>query len=280
MSQENIRPENLFKIGDIARLFHISVSTLRHYEELGLVMPEYIHPETGYRYYSINQFEVLSTLRYLRVLDMPLGKISSFLENRSLDTIERMLKEQKAAVDEKQRELVRVGRKLDRRLAQITEARTSVFGEVQEIESEPGRIVWLRYEFYASAGSLPEAPLMRVDFNRKDPIVFLGKVGAGISLEHLLLKEFERYDTIFLLLADEDEYEGEYEILPAQRCLSVRFHGHHKDAAPYYRLLTEKMEESGWEPAGFSREVTIIDQGLSSDPADYVTEIQIPVREK
>jgi effector-binding domain-containing protein len=125
---------------------------------------------------------------------------------------------------------------------------------------------------------MPEAPLMRI--NQKDPLIFLGKVGAGISLEHLLLQEFERYDTVFLLLDDEDEYDGEYELLPAQRCLSVRFHGHHKDADPYYRLLAEKMEENRWEPAGFSREVTIIDYGLSSDPAEFVTEIQIPVREK
>ena len=47
----------LFPIGDVARLFHISVSSLRHYEKLGLLQPEYIDPDTGYRYYSIRQFE-------------------------------------------------------------------------------------------------------------------------------------------------------------------------------------------------------------------------------
>lgn len=54
-------------------MFHISVGTLRHYEKIGLLQPEYIDNETGYRYYSTRQFECLNTIRYLRVLDMSLS---------------------------------------------------------------------------------------------------------------------------------------------------------------------------------------------------------------
>ena len=39
----------LFQIGEMARLFHLSVSSIRHYEALGLVTPELIDPDTGYR---------------------------------------------------------------------------------------------------------------------------------------------------------------------------------------------------------------------------------------
>ena len=67
--------KKLFQIGDVARMFHISVGSLRHYEKAGLLKPEYTDSETGYRYYSIRQFEVLNTIRYLRVLDMPLNEI-------------------------------------------------------------------------------------------------------------------------------------------------------------------------------------------------------------
>lgn len=56
----------LFSIGDVAKLFHISVSSLRHYEAMGLLTPEQIDPDSGYRYYSTRQFEVLNTIRYLR----------------------------------------------------------------------------------------------------------------------------------------------------------------------------------------------------------------------
>lgn len=71
--------KELFQIGDVAKMFHISVGTLRHYEKFGLLQPEYIDSETGYRYYSTRQFECLNTIRYLRVLDMPLPQIKDFL---------------------------------------------------------------------------------------------------------------------------------------------------------------------------------------------------------
>ena len=66
----------LFQIGDIAKLFHLSVSSLRQYEAIGLLKPERIDPTTGYRYYSVRQFEPLNTIRYLRALDMPLREIA------------------------------------------------------------------------------------------------------------------------------------------------------------------------------------------------------------
>ena len=53
----------LFQISDVAKMFHISVGSLRHYEKAGLLKPEYTDSETGYRYYSIRQFEVLNTIR-------------------------------------------------------------------------------------------------------------------------------------------------------------------------------------------------------------------------
>ena len=88
----------LFRIGDVAKLFNISVSSLRHYERTGLLVPEYIDPESGYRYYSTRQFEPLNTIRYLRALDMPLSEIADFLQNRDIDLIEE--KRYKEAKDE------------------------------------------------------------------------------------------------------------------------------------------------------------------------------------
>ena len=42
--------KKLFQIGDVAKMFHISVGSLRHYEQAGLLKPEYTDLETGYRY--------------------------------------------------------------------------------------------------------------------------------------------------------------------------------------------------------------------------------------
>lgn len=75
----------LFQIGEIAKMFHLSVGSLRHYEKIGLISPEYTDKKTGYRYYSARQFEILNTIRYLRVLDMSLEQIEDFLKNRDVE---------------------------------------------------------------------------------------------------------------------------------------------------------------------------------------------------
>lgn len=90
--------DKLCQIGDVAKLFHLSVSSLHHYEQAGLLQPQWIDPDTGYRHYSTRQFEVLNTIRYLRVLDMPLSEIADFLQNRNVEKIEEKLHQQKETV--------------------------------------------------------------------------------------------------------------------------------------------------------------------------------------
>lgn len=119
--------KRLFQIGDVAKMFQISVGSLRHYEKKGLLAPEYTDPETGYRYYSVKQFEILNTIRYLRVLDMPLEQIAEFLQNRDIPVIEEKLLRQKEMITQKQRQLRAVERKIDHRLMQIEDARNFIW---------------------------------------------------------------------------------------------------------------------------------------------------------
>ena len=108
--------KNLFPIGKVSKLFHISISSLRHYENIGLLTPEYVSPDSGYRYYGTEQFEVLNTIRYLRALDMPLSEIEDFLKSRDIDRIEEKLRQQKQAVLKKQQALYCRAQNADRRL--------------------------------------------------------------------------------------------------------------------------------------------------------------------
>lgn len=42
--------EHLFRIGEVAKVFHIPVKTLRFYSEMGLLPPAYVDESSGYRY--------------------------------------------------------------------------------------------------------------------------------------------------------------------------------------------------------------------------------------
>ncbi|MCI5615498.1 MAG: GyrI-like domain-containing protein [Clostridia bacterium] len=102
-------------------------------------------------------------------------------------------------------------------------------------------------------------------------------MGLGITREHLLAGDYGQYDGAFLVLDREDRFRGEALELPGGECFSLRFRGSHPQAPEHYRALMSFLRENGLEPAGFSREITLIDEGLTRDPEQFVTEIVIPV---
>lgn len=272
--------QNLFSIGDVAKLFHLSVSSLRHYEDLGLITPEYTDPCSGYRYYGAKQFEVLNSIRYLRALDMPLTEIADFLGNRDVERMEEKLRLQKETVIAKQKELKRIEHKINNRLRMIEDAKNSVLDTVQLIRKDACRMVWISDSLTIRDFLDMEAPIRKLEQEQAEALVFLGKVGVGIAPENLQKQCFDNYDGIFLILDEEDHFTGKVAEVPEVLCVSIRFHGSHTEAPAEYQKLLAYIAEHTLEISGFSREITMIDYGLTSDPGRFVTEISIPVKHK
>jgi DNA-binding transcriptional MerR regulator/effector-binding domain-containing protein len=97
-------------VGDFSRMTHLSVKTLRHYHEVGLLAPAAVNPDTGYRYYSAEQIPAAQVIRRLRDLEMPVGEVKAVLDagdaaDRNaliaahLDRLEAELAQTRAAVD-------------------------------------------------------------------------------------------------------------------------------------------------------------------------------------
>ena len=51
----------VLKIGEFARVGQVSVATLRHYDQYGLLKPTTLDQETGYRYYALDQLPRLKS---------------------------------------------------------------------------------------------------------------------------------------------------------------------------------------------------------------------------
>lgn len=67
-------------IGDFARATHLSVKTLRHYHQVGLLEPAGVDPHTGYRRYTTEQIPTAQVIRRFRALEMPLDDIHAVLD--------------------------------------------------------------------------------------------------------------------------------------------------------------------------------------------------------
>ena len=261
-------------------MFRVSVSTLRHYEKIGLLAPEYVDPASGYRYYSTRQFECLNTIRYLRALEMPLDQIRDFLQHREVEKIQEMLLQQRQAVIRKRRALGVVQRKIENRLRQIQDALQGPLEEVRLVDLPARRVAWLRDNLVPRTYLDLEHSIRRLEEPAQEAVAFLGKVGVGLSLQRLAWGEYGAYDRVFLLLDREDVYRGPVETLPPGRWATLRFRGSHRQVGERYVRLLDYLQAHGLAPAGTAMEITMIDDGMTSDPEQFVTEIQIPVEGK
>lgn len=269
----------LCKIGEVAKMYRLSVGTLRHYEALGLLSPEYVDPESGYRYYGNEQFEKLNTITYLRALDLPLSKIAEFLNNRDVEVMEKLLEEQKKEVLKKRRELEIAEIKIDNRLRQIKDAVTSELGVIKRHIAPKMRLCRIEEAISPKSYLDMEGAIRRLEENTGGATAFLGKVGVGLSAEKFISGKFDEYDCVFLILDDVESSDGNVTVIDESPCVSLRFRGSHTEAKREYEKLAEYMKRNGISAVGFSREVTMIDYGFTSDVEKFVTEITVPIKE-
>ena len=73
-------------IGDFSRATHLTVKMLRHYHQIGLLVPAAVDPFTGYRRYTAEQLPTAQVIRRFRALDMPLEEIQAVLAAADLPT--------------------------------------------------------------------------------------------------------------------------------------------------------------------------------------------------
>ncbi|MGP4011116.1 MerR family transcriptional regulator [Streptomyces sp. 4N124] len=66
---------DLLTIGAFARASRLTPKALRLYDELDLLRPAHVDPDTGYRYYAPGQLERARLVAWLRRLGMPLARI-------------------------------------------------------------------------------------------------------------------------------------------------------------------------------------------------------------
>ena len=81
----------MFSIGEFAQLGAVSIRTLRHYDEIGLLPPAGVDPVTGYRSYSAKQLRQLNRIVALKDLGLTLAQIRRLFDGITVDELRGML---------------------------------------------------------------------------------------------------------------------------------------------------------------------------------------------
>ncbi len=95
--------EDIYSIGETAKINDVSIKSLRHYDEIGLLKPRYTDPNNGYRYYTYDQFSFIDKIKRYKSIGMPLKDLKEIFQTKDLSLIESFLRQQEKNLEEEQR---------------------------------------------------------------------------------------------------------------------------------------------------------------------------------
>ncbi|GGE78970.1 MerR family transcriptional regulator [Priestia taiwanensis] len=266
-----------FTIGEMAKLHQIRESTLRYYDEKGIFQPKFVDPQTNYRYYTIGQFSMLSIIKFLREMKIPLKDIKLFVENRTPALALDLLENQMELLMNKQREIEYMMSMMQHKIGAIHEGiqQPSSAMTIKVLQARPIRAV-------AIDGDIPDE-LFEFHLNELQKEVhplFAGDIGVSIPKEAILQQNYQQYNRLFILLDPQYTEVDSYSHIDEGMFACMYHYGSYETSIHTYGSLHEEIERQGYEIVGDTIEVGIIDYALTPREEEYVTEIQVPVSKK
>lgn len=113
--------ENYLSIGEVAKIRNIDAQSLRYYEKIGILIPAYVNPENGYRYYSLEQLPILDMIILCINLDIPLKRLKEYFDDSGQFEFERLLNDGRKIAKEKTKKINSGIHSIDRALRHINE---------------------------------------------------------------------------------------------------------------------------------------------------------------
>lgn len=273
-----MRTEIKLKIGEFSRLMQTTVKTLRHYEQIGLLLPDEVDEATGYRYYRMEQMQRLNAIKDLKSLGFSLDEIKDIYDD---DTHTPSLEILEAKIDDCRRQL----RELEQRrlrLAELADSRKQLLiMEKFSIQSLPEIIVASHREVvenYDAIGAMcvnvigPE--MQRLGCKCPPP-------GYCFTIEHD--KEYKPKDIDIEYCEQVEEAGEDSAIITFKRLPAVPTALCMKHVGPYDRFyqsyveLFKYAEEQGYQIAGAPRTCYIDGCWNQEDPEKWLSLIQLPV---
>lgn len=68
-----------FTISEFGKLRNVNINSLRYYEKIGILKPDHVDPQTGYRYYSPDQLPILDVILLCLDFGMPLKELKAYI---------------------------------------------------------------------------------------------------------------------------------------------------------------------------------------------------------
>jgi DNA-binding transcriptional MerR regulator len=260
-------------IGEFSRITHLSIKTLRRHHEAGLLTPDHVDPQTGYRYYSLDQVPTAQVIHRFRELGMPVRDVAQLvavvdpdaraaLIAQYLQRLESQLDQTRAAVVSLRRLLQPDAELLDVRLCRIE---ATPVAAVRDVVDRRDVLSWFAYATRQLDRALAASGAVRT-----------GPPGGLYDNE--LFTEDRGTMTVFVpVIAPPSHGAVQPFVIPASDLATTIHVGAHDDIDVTYAALGAYVTQQAMQVAGPVRETYHVGPRDTPDSSAWRTEIGWPI---
>jgi DNA-binding transcriptional MerR regulator/effector-binding domain-containing protein len=271
----------MFSIGEFARLGGVSVRTLRHYDEIGLLRPATVDPDTGYRGYSAAQLGQINRIVALKEFGLSLAQVRQLLDGVTVSELRGMLLLRRAQLehelDQHKNQLLGV----EARLRSIAREDCMPAEDIvaKTIPATGVVVIAGRAPGFGAGNIVPVVNQLVAQFDQLGIPDRVKEAGPRLIFYE---REHDEDVTVFLALpVTEPPTElpppASYRVLPEIEAAAAVRTGPAVSIFPMvYQDLVGWIEEHGYRPNGPGRDVWVHDKDNLTDPGPQVFEIQLP----
>jgi DNA-binding transcriptional MerR regulator/DNA gyrase inhibitor GyrI len=269
----------MYKIGLFSQISKTTIKTLHYYDEIGLLTPEMIDEENGYRYYSTDQLFKLHKISSLKQMGFSIEDIKSIIDGHNIDEI--LLKRKKDI----ENELLNTEEQLSRINHYILEIKeekkmnyNAVLKELPECIVYSKRMIVPSYDAYFSV--IPE---IGEEIKKANPNLKCAVPEYCFIVYHDGEYKEKDIDVEYCEAVTEFGNETEsikFKKLPSVTAITVMHKGPYTELGNAYAYIFKWIEENGYKAISSPRESYIDGIWNKESENDWLTELQVPVVKK
>ena len=265
----------MLTIGQMSKTCGVSVKTLHHYDRIGLLKPQRIDENSGYRYYDESQIPTMLLIGRLKRYGFSLSDIGAMLAGSAQIGVQ--LSRQRFRLERQVEHLSIILREMDHHICQYE--RTGDIMSYQneykiQVETAEEQVLLTRRQKMSVAqfGEYYSAIYEKIARER------LTVNGVTLAIYHDM--EFDpAYNDIELGVGIVERDKAEL-VLPARTCVTTVHVGPYSALPDAYGAIVSWMKGNGYESAGAPYEIYVKNQFNGLPPEQWETKIFFPVKEK
>lgn len=272
----------MYSISDVAKFFNISTQTLRYYDRIGLLHPQYVDPKTSYRYYTLDDFNTLHLIRELKGFNFTLQEIQDYCKNKDIRQLEQSLKRKQRDIQQEISSLRQISERISFYEDSLQLSGGDGRGTKCSIREFPVRYAYMiqvdfdmdTLEQYISMAY--QSYLKSPDMNKKCK---RGHIVLTISLENICQQQFRTYNGVGILT--NRPLGGVHGVsFVAGQWAVLKHIGGYDTIHRSYQRLNNYLYKEGYKPIDCAAEISVTNITLTKNSDQFITELQIPVSKK